>query len=52
MKAYKILVDGVVIGFVINPSGNASSDAALSAWNNANPSYQGDTAEDARFVQI
>lgn len=56
MKVFKILVDegegdySLCVGVVVNQDGNLSSDDALSAWNTANPSYQGDTAAEGPFL--
>ena len=53
MKVFKIIYGGsVVVGIVVDKDGSKSSDDALAAWNAANPSYQGDSAEEGRFLSI
>ncbi len=51
MTVYKIMYDSVVVGIVVSKDGNTNSDAALSAWNATNPSYQGESAESAPFLE-
>lgn len=41
---------GLVVGIVVNQDGTMSADTALSEWNAANPSYQGDTAMEGPFL--
>lgn len=50
MKVFKILYDEIVVGIVVNENDDLTDDEALSAWNDKNPSYQGDTAESAPFL--
>jgi len=52
MKVYKISVDDVYLGVVVNNDGSKDSEEALDAWNAENPSYQGDTAQDTQFISI
>ena len=53
MKVWKIMYGGTaVVGLVVDKDGSHSSDEALSAWNSANPSYQGDSAESGPFMEI
>lgn len=40
-----------VVGIVVSKDGTTGGDQALSAWNNANPSYEGDSAESAPFLE-
>lgn len=51
MKVFKVMFDNVVVGIVVDKHGTLSPDAALQAWNNAQPSYGGDTAESAIFIE-
>lgn len=50
MTVYRIMYDSVVVGIVVSHSGSGT-DQALSAWNAANPSYAGDRAESAPFLE-
>ena len=56
MKVFKILVHegegdyGLCVGVVVNQDGNLSESEALDAWNQDNPSYQGDTAMAGPFL--
>lgn len=52
MKIFKIMYDEVVVGIVVNKDGDATPESALNAWNNANPSYAGDGAQETEFVEI
>jgi hypothetical protein len=58
MKVWKILVHegegdyGLCVGVVLDQNGSHSADEVLAAWNNANPSYQGDTAAAGPFMSI
>ena len=40
-----------VVGLVVDHRGVLTSDAATALWNGQNPSYQGDGAEEGRFVE-
>ncbi len=51
MTVYRIMYDSVVVGIVVSKGGATGADAALSAWNAANPSYAGESAEDAPFLE-
>jgi hypothetical protein len=51
MIVFEIMYDNVVVGLVVNKDGNLTSDAALSAWNAAKPSYQGDSAVSSPFIE-
>jgi hypothetical protein len=44
------MYDNVVVGIVVNKDGKMSPQSALDYWNNAQPSYQGDSAERALFL--
>lgn len=52
MKVYKIMYGSTVVGLVVDKDGSHSDDEALEAWNGANPSYQGDSAESGPFMEI
>ena len=39
------------VGIVVSKDGGTNGDAALSAWNAANPSYAGESAESAPFLE-
>jgi hypothetical protein len=53
MKVWKIMYGGsVVVGIVVNKDGSKSSDEVLAAWNAANPGYQGESAEEGRFLEV
>lgn len=52
MKVFKIMYDSTVVGLVVDESGSHTDDEALEAWNNANPSYQGESAESGPFITI
>jgi hypothetical protein len=43
---------GLCVGVVIDQDGSHTNEQVLTAWNNANPSYQGDTAMDGPFLTI
>jgi len=52
MTVYKIMYGGTaVVGIVVSKDGNTNSDQALANWNSANPSYEGDSAESAPFLE-
>lgn len=44
------MYDDVVVGIVVNQDGNMNPSEAMHAWNDANPSYQGDSGEEAIFI--
>lgn len=43
---------GLVVGVVLDQDGSHSADQALATWNNAHPSYQGDTAMTVDYMTI
>ncbi len=52
MIVYKVMYGGsVVVGIVVSKDGGITSDEALAAWNEANPGYQGESAEVGRFLE-
>jgi hypothetical protein len=58
MKVWKILTHqgegdyGLCVGVVLDSNGSHNADEVLSAWNAANPSYQGDTAASGPFLEL
>jgi len=53
VKVWKIMYGSlVVVGLVLDTYGSHSANEALSAWNSAHPSYQGDSAESGPFMEI
>ena len=52
MKVFKVMYDEVVVGIVVDKDGSHSNEDALEAWNSKNPSYQGDSAEEAPFLEV
>ena len=46
------MYDNVVVGLVVDQNGSHSADDCLNAWNAANPSYQGESAESGPFVTV
>ena len=53
MVVYKIMYGGTaVVGIVVSKDGGTSGAAAMAAWNQANPSYAGDSVEEAPFLEV
>lgn len=52
MKIWEIMYgDSAVVGLVVDKAGTLSANEALSTWNASNPSYQGDSAIEGRFIE-
>ena len=50
MIVFKILYDEVCVGIVVSQDGTLTPDEAKQIWNEANPSYAGDSAIPAEFI--
>lgn len=52
MIVWKVLYGELTVGIVVDKDDTLNPDTALSTWNNANPSYLGELAESAPFMEV